>query len=978
MGWGLLFLILLAALVTASTVAYRLQRTTVKEGTAEELSAIAELKVGQIRHWYEERLADIATISYNRLLTATILDFLSDPYREDLRSGLTSLMEDFLRHFDYRTVFLLDAAGNVVLSAGEAEPLGDYAREEARKAAAAGVKFFSDLHTGEGGDIHFDLMAPLAESDRRAAGMVLFRIDPYRYFYPLIQTWPGSSPTAETLLVRREGDEVLYLNELRFLAGSALTLRRPLGEESLPEAVIARGEEGAFEGRDYRGERVMAVIRAVPDTGWYLVAKKDLSEVYHRLAVNTWMGVSLGAFSLLALCLLLFAVWARRRGRFYRESYEMARRLQESEERYRLVFEHTPIGIFFYDSNLVVTDCNERFAEILGSTRERLIGLDMHGLRDQGPVPAIAEAVKGREGRFVGYYVSTTGTGRIWASLRTAPLRDREGRVIGGVGIVEDITERMRMQRELEERELFLRRLTDNMLDLISQIDAEGRFIYLSPSNQRVLGYRPEELLGTHVFELVHPEDLQRVREAYSASEKELRPGRVEFRARRADGGYVWVESVGNPLIDEEGNPQGAIFVTRDITERKRMQERLERLNRCFLGLGTEPLRNIVSLVDTAREILEVPCVVYGRLDQGRYQVYLSTHPSLTGDDGTGGEAGVGAAEKGAAGAFREVENPEDAVCYRVVREQRDAPVCFEDLAPGEALGFDIPPGVWEPRSFLGYPVRVEGRVMGCLGGFRDRPGDFEPESAYLLGMVARAVAGEEARLAHQEELRDFMNIASHELRHPMTIIKGYTSTLRKYLERMDREAVRSILGDIEDGVDKLERMVHQLLDTARMERGRFVLEIGEVDVVGMAAAILEEARARWPENTFSMRAADGLPAVRADEEKLRQVVVILLENAVKYSPPGSPVEVEVSHGDEGGVVLSVLDRGPGIAEGEREKVFERFYQADGPGRRPSHGLGLGLYIARRIVEAHGGRLWHEPREGGGSAFRFTIKAAMR
>jgi signal transduction histidine kinase len=105
-------------------------------------------------------------------------------------------------------------------------------------------------------------------------------------------------------------------------------------------------------------------------------------------------------------------------------------------------------------------------------------------------------------------------------------------------------------------------------------------------------------------------------------------------------------------------------------------------------------------------------------------------------------------------------------------------------------------------------------------------------------------------------------------------------------------------------------------------------------------------------------------------------VLVILLENAVKYSPPGSPVEVEIGPGEEGEVVFSVLDRGPGIAEGEWEKVFERFYQADGPRKRPTHGLGLGLYIARRMVEAHGGRIWYEPREGGGSCFRFTVRTA--
>lgn len=655
---------------------------------------------------------------------------------------------------------------------------------------------------------------------------------------------------------------------------------------------------------------------------------------------------------------------------------EPPEKAQGSEERYRLVFENAPVGVFFYDRNLVITDCNPRFAEMLGSARERLIGLDIHNLRDQGPVPAIAEALEGREGWFLGHYVSTTGTGKVWAALRTAPLRDREGRIIGGVGIVEDITERVEMRRELEERELFLRRLTDNMLDLISQADPEGRFVYLSPSNQRVLGYRPEDLLRTHVFELVHPDDLPRVVEAYRVSEEGRTPGRLEFRARRADGSYVWVETLGNPLLDEEGNLLGAIFVTRDISERKRTQERLERLNRCFLDLGPDPLSNIVTLADAAREVLEAPAAVYSRLDRGRFQLYISTDPAsrLTAGEGADQKTGPSASNGAPSQLFREVEDPEDLVCFRVVWEQRENPVCFEDLEPGMTARFGLPAGSGELRSFLGYPVRVEGRVVGCLGAFRERPGPFEPEEAHLLGMAARAVAGEEARLAHQEELRDFVDIASHELRHPMTIIKGYTSTLKKYLDRMDRDAARSMLGDIEDGVDKLERIVYELLDAARLERGRFFLDMLEVDLGRLAADTLEEARARWPENDFALRAPAVLPPVRADADKLKEALVILLDNAVKYSPPGSPVEVEVKPDGEGGVVLSVLDRGPGVPEKEREKIFERFYQAGESRRRPSHGLGLGLYIARRVVEAHGGKIWYEPREGGGSAFRFTLK----
>ena len=433
------------------------------------------------------------------------------------------------------------------------------------------------------------------------------------------------------------------------------------------------------------------------------------SACFLALRLDTWATALLVGLASAALGLLVSLLLLRKRAALYRERARLVEELRESEERYRLLFQRTPIGIFYYDTNLVVTDCNQRFAEILRSSRERLIGLDMNNLRDQSPLPAIREALRGREGSYQGFYASTTGEGRIWASLRTAPLTDAEGRVVGGVGILEDVTERVRMQAELQEREFFLRRLTDNMLDLISQVDAQGRFVYLSPSNQKVLGYRPEDLLGTRAMDLVHPDDLAMVAEAYARAEERLVPDRVEFRARRADGSYLWVESLGNPLRDEEGRVTGAIFVTRDISERKKTQERLEKMNRCFLELGADATQNIMRLVDTTWEIMEAELAHYSRVERGRLSIYTCPQPP------------------GSERAFKSPERPERLLCYRVIRGSPQSAVTFEDLAPEEVEGMQ-PYGGMEPRSYLGYPIRVGERVMGCLGVFRSRPGPFPHE----------------------------------------------------------------------------------------------------------------------------------------------------------------------------------------------------------------------------------------------------------
>jgi PAS domain S-box-containing protein len=1196
-NWILVYLLVVALVVTAGLLFLYYLQGNVKRQAEKELAAVAQLKTDQIRNWLNERLGDANTAVESPFFYTQARDFIADPTDGELEEQLLAWMQSRIDNYRYQSVFLLDAGGDAVLSLNpRGEPLGEYARGVARESMASGEVVVSDLHRDEGeGHIHMDLASPIPAADGKdapAAGAILLRLDPYDLLYPLIQSWPTPSETAETLIVRREGDEVVFLNELRHQGGTALELRFPLGDEDLPASMAARGVEGIVEGRDYRGAEVLAAIAVVSGTDWYLIAKEDTAEVYAPITTRAWLTIALIIVLVLALGLIFAFAWYRRQGQLYRRQYELeaeraalarhyeyltrfandiivlmdqewkivevneravqaygyareeligmltsdlrspaARRqfaetvrtldlsngslhetehmrkdgttfpveisarvidvegarfyqgiirdiserkrmegeLRASEERYRLLFRHTPIGVFQYDRDLVITECNDRFVEILRSSRERLVGLDINTLRDQSVVPAIRAALEGIDGRFEGPYSATTSDAKIYASMRTTPLRDRDGAIIGGVGIVEDISERKELQKELAERELFLRRLTDNMLDLISQIDTEGNFVYLSPSNQRVLGYTDDELMGTSLLELVHPDDLDAVAEAYAKSREELVPGKVEFRARRADGSYIWVESVGNPLFDEDGELIGAIFVTRDIgdrkmaeeeversrklifsafemvpatvillapdytfryanryfrdtfgdpgdrkcydvlhgrpspceeclpmgiigtgvpftrewsnepgkhflvhyypfevvdgermvmemgidiTERRLAEQRLERLNRCFLELGTDPLENIQTIVDTGKQILQADEIHYSRMDRGSFYIYHTAR------EGSG---------------FRHLDDADHLLCYAAILENRDEPIVVEDIPALDFASF-LPEVIEKDLgSYLGYPVRAHGGTVGVLGLLRRERREFANEEMDLMGMLARAIAVEEERLAHEEELRDFIDIASHELRHPMTIIKGYASTLGTYLDRMDEATRRDVLGDIDRGVDRLERLVYQLLDTARIERKKLALEKAEVDLGGLLEKAVDEMRGRNPDRDFLLDSRAVECRAEADAERVVQVLVILMENAVNYSPHDAAVEVEAASWDDNMIVVSILDRGPGVPEEDREKIFERFYQVGDSAHHSSEGIGLGLHIAREIVEAHGGKIWHEPRGGGGSIFRFTL-----
>lgn len=218
---------------------------------------------------------------------------------------------------------------------------------------------------------------------------------------------------------------------------------------------------------------------------------------------------------------------------------------------------------------------------------------------------------------------------------------------------------------------------------------------------------------------------------------------------------------------------------------------------------------------------------------------------------------------------------------------------------------------------------------------------------------------------------RDFISNVSHELRTPLASLKALTETLRDgALE--DPEAARRFLARIETEVDALTQMAQELLELTRIESGQAPLERTAVPPARLLETAAERMRAQAERAglTLHVEAAADLPPARADATRLEQVLVNLIHNAIKFTPPGG--EVHLSAAVEGAFVrFSVRDTGVGIPADDLERVFERFYKADRA--RSGGGTGLGLSISRRIVEAHGGRIWAESKEGRGSTFHFVI-----
>jgi signal transduction histidine kinase len=228
-------------------------------------------------------------------------------------------------------------------------------------------------------------------------------------------------------------------------------------------------------------------------------------------------------------------------------------------------------------------------------------------------------------------------------------------------------------------------------------------------------------------------------------------------------------------------------------------------------------------------------------------------------------------------------------------------------------------------------------------------------------------------RYREEEEMKNtFASIISHELKTPVALIKGYAQTLARPDAKWDAEVARQSLQIIEEEADRLEGLIDNLLDASRIQAGGLKLDLAEVDLERLVQSVVAAYRLQTEQHRFEVDFPEKLPLVRADEERLRQVLTNLINNAIKYSPNGGVVRIGGwqdfrDHPDSvRRVVLYVADQGIGIPSEELDHIFDRFYRVDTSLRRRTAGAGLGLYLCKAIVDAHGGQIWvrSEPSKG--------------
>lgn len=585
--WPLLFILLflIVAIAVSSYFFYQKQKKDVFHEQITQLQTIADLKTVEINSWRQQMLNDGDLIFYNRIITDQLLSFLHRPTTSG-KNKISEWLGIRRSHLRYLDIILSDAAGNVRLSArGGESRIGSEELKLMDEARRKRKVVLSDLHRSENmPQIHLETVVPLVagklEEPASVGGFLLLRSDPKLYLFPMIQSWPTPSSTAETLLVQRERHDVVFLNELRHRRNTALNLRLPLTSRDLPAAMAVLGKTGAFSGRDYRGVPVWSVLKPVPDSPWFIVAKVDREEI-ERPIRRSALAIFLVAFSLiLAAALMILFLWQRQNTRFRLRQLEAENQKQALVQHFDYLTRYANDIIMLTDEQWNILEANERAMVTYGYGREALLKMNLRDLLVAEEREKLAAQMRQAE-EWQGLLFETVQQKKD-GSVFPVEISARAIAVTGKKyfqSIVRDISERKRAEAALRESEERFRSLYENSTIGMYRTTPEGRILMANPSLVRMLGYEDfndlaQRDLGKNGFD----DGFTRI-DFLSQIEKNGQIIGQESAWKRRDGSTVFIRESSKAIRDASGKTIFFEGTVEDVSARHLAEEEIGKLN---------------------------------------------------------------------------------------------------------------------------------------------------------------------------------------------------------------------------------------------------------------------------------------------------------------------------------------------------------------------------------------------------------------
>jgi PAS domain S-box-containing protein len=969
-------------------------------------SSIADERAHSVSGWLTERQADAhvfaARPSVRAVLRAHDEGGQFPKYPSAGLSDSLAVLDEMATSYSYAGVYILDRDAQVVMQSSRSIPLDPLFAEACRAVAHSGamrIDLVGDApHRSLIGFSAPVLPAPgtthAGRPPDRLLGIVLVVSDASQTLFPLVTRDVIPTRTGETLLVRREGNDIVFLSPLRHVPAGSQYLRLPFSSSAIPARLALEGRETFVEYNDYRGVPVLAATQHIPLTGWGLVRKIDRAEALENFRrMVTAEGLAAGLLVILLGGVLLFL-----------RRYVVARVRKQKEEKFRALFESAPDAIYIIEpSTLRILERNHKAAEMDGYSDEDIAHMTVPDLHPPEDHTLLHERLA--RGSEVGGVLPLHTTHHRRKDGQLVPVEESQEIVDAGgekliLSIVHDITERMRAEEAL-------RRSAASLADA-QRIAHVGSYdwnlvnglAWWSGEMCRIFGVDPESFVPTleNSLKIMPPQDRIAVQAAIKEAIEGRKPYDVEHGILRPDGSERIVHAHGEVIFDEAGKAVRLVGTSQDITEQKQAEQKLHRLNRALRTLSN--CNQVLVRAAEESHLLEEVCgilvheggyrmawVGYGENDEGK-SVHPVAHAGF--EDGYLQTASITWAdtERGRGPTGTAVRTGKAVVVRDFRADPSLAPWREEALKRGYASG-------------IALPILLNDPVLGSLTIYAEEPNAFDSEEIQLLtelsndlaygvqALRARAErqrAEEEIRRLNEQleqrveertakleaankELEAFTYSVSHDLRAPLRHIDGFSKLLvEEHGAELSPDA-QEYVATIRDSALQMGRLIDDLLNLARVGRKELAMQVTGLN------SLVEEVRTELnranPERSIEWK-VETLPFVECDPALMKQVFVNLLSNAVKFTRPRKPAVIEVgATQQEGRPVVFVRDNGVGFSMKYANKlfaVFQRLHRSE-----DFEGTGVGLATVQRIIIKHGGRVWAEAELDKGATFYFTL-----
>ena len=579
----LFFVLYTIGIITAGVQYFESSEKQFRTEIDNQLTAIADLKISQIVQWRSERRSDGNIFSNNKAFSIHVIRYFKNPNDIEAKGYIQTWMEKVKKGYNYDAVFLSDTTytKRIIISERIERPKSIISSNN-YDSLKSGKIVFEDFYLNESiQKIFLKVLIPIIneKDNNKLIAIVEFRIDPETYLYPLLLSWPTPSKTSETLIARREGDNALFLNELKFKENTALNFHIPLNNKDILVVKAVLGEKGVVEGLDYKGDEVMGYVCPVPNSPWFMVARMDKAEMFAPLKEKQLWIILFAVALILTLGAVIGFIWRHQSVKYYKEKAETTKELIASETRYRRLFESAKDGIIILDAETgMIVDINPFLLEMLGYSHETFLKKYIWEIGFFRNIVAskdnFLELQQKEYIRYENLPLETSSGQQVHVEFVSNVYLVHGKKVIQCN--IRDISDRYLAQKEKEQEQSLSKTIIDSIPGTFYLLDENGLYLRWNAYQRDEIVGKPEDLVAkTNAADTIHPDDREFVQSKIVNVLTNGVDENVESRVLLRGGPeFRWLLMTGRRLMIKDRPCLVGIGI--DITERKLAEEKLQ------------------------------------------------------------------------------------------------------------------------------------------------------------------------------------------------------------------------------------------------------------------------------------------------------------------------------------------------------------------------------------------------------------------